>query len=407
MLKSDGTTQNYLYLQRDYQGSIVAISDASGQVLEKRLFDAWGNVLAQDGAGNTLSGLTILDRGYTGHEHLQSVGLIHMNGRLYDAKLHRFLQPDNHVQEPDNTQSFNRYAYCVNNPFKYTDKDGEFFIAAIIVGAVIGGYIGGSKANKNWNPTKWDWSSGKTWAGIGTGALIGAIGGEVVGAGLAGGQAFGLFTVTLKTGIAIPSVGVFGISKAGDYFGTEFTNPYGQTFNQNIGTVPVVKPKSDSNGGGKGKGGNFLDNLVQNTYGPVSNNVHNFYGVPVKIIPEFFGGGSYFAGSINVPRSIWEGYKNEGLNSWSGRFLMHEYGHFLQEKYNPIWYNVYAAPSSFFNAIFNNQTEHAKHWAEIQASTYAYYYFGFPKGFDKENEVNSNYLSLTIRNSIFRQYLKN
>ncbi|OYX25844.1 MAG: hypothetical protein B7Z06_06640, partial [Flavobacteriales bacterium 32-35-8] len=125
VLKSDGTIQNYLYLQRDYQGSIVAISNATGQVLEKRLFDAWGNVLVQDGAGNTLSGLTILDRGYTGHEHLQNIGLIHMNGRLYDAKLHRFLQPDNYVQDPTNTQNYNRYGYVLNNPLKYIDPSGE------------------------------------------------------------------------------------------------------------------------------------------------------------------------------------------------------------------------------------------------------------------------------------------
>jgi RHS repeat-associated protein len=89
------------------------------------LFDAWGNVLVQDGAGNTLSGLTVLDRGYTGHEHLQSVGLIHMNGRLYDAKLHRFLQPDNYVQDPSNTQNYNRYGYVLNNPLKYIDPSGE------------------------------------------------------------------------------------------------------------------------------------------------------------------------------------------------------------------------------------------------------------------------------------------
>ena len=125
VLKSNGNVQNYLYLQRDYQGSIVAISDSAGQVLEKRLFDAWGNVLVQDGSGNTLNGLTLLDRGYTGHEHLQSVGLIHMNGRLYDAKLHRFLQPDNYVQDPGNTQNYNRYGYVFNNPLKYTDPSGE------------------------------------------------------------------------------------------------------------------------------------------------------------------------------------------------------------------------------------------------------------------------------------------
>ncbi|WP_091173987.1 hypothetical protein [Flavobacterium sinopsychrotolerans] len=42
VLKSNGTTQNYLYLHRDYQGSILAITNDTGQVLEKRLFDAWG-----------------------------------------------------------------------------------------------------------------------------------------------------------------------------------------------------------------------------------------------------------------------------------------------------------------------------------------------------------------------------
>ncbi|KOP39077.1 hypothetical protein DBB36_21525 [Flavobacterium sp. WLB] len=142
VLKSDGTTQNYLYLHRDYQGTITAISDQSGAIVEKRLFDAWGSIVkVQDGAGNILSGLTVLDRGYTGHEHLQSVGLIHMNGRLYDPKLHRFLQPDNYIQEPYNTQNYNKYGYVLNNPLKYTDPSGEYaeigFFGAVIIGAII------------------------------------------------------------------------------------------------------------------------------------------------------------------------------------------------------------------------------------------------------------------------------
>ncbi|TRX35949.1 RHS repeat-associated core domain-containing protein [Flavobacterium restrictum] len=124
---STGTPQEQiLYLHRDYQGSILAITNDVGLVLEKRLFDAWGNIAkVQDGAGNTLSGLTLLDRGYTGHEHLQSVGLIDMNARLYDPKLHRFLQPDNYVQDPSNTQNYNRYGYVLNNPLAYTDESGE------------------------------------------------------------------------------------------------------------------------------------------------------------------------------------------------------------------------------------------------------------------------------------------
>ena len=141
VLKSDGTNKEYLYLHRDYQGTILAISNQAGNVVEKRLFDAWGQLIkVQDGQGNILSGLTVLDRGYTGHEHLQSVGLVHMNGRLYDAKLHRFLQPDNYIQDPYNTQNYNRYGYVLNNPLKYVDPSGEEFtlLAAIAVGAIIG-----------------------------------------------------------------------------------------------------------------------------------------------------------------------------------------------------------------------------------------------------------------------------
>lgn len=126
------TQEQTLYLHRDYQGSILAITNEAGAILEKRHFDAWGAITkVQDGAGNTLNGLTILDRGYTGHEHLQSVGLIHMNGRLYDPKLHRFLQPDNYVQDPNNTQNYNRYGYVLNNPLKYTDPSGELSFKSI------------------------------------------------------------------------------------------------------------------------------------------------------------------------------------------------------------------------------------------------------------------------------------
>ena len=61
-----------------------------------------------------------------------------MNGRVYDPMLARFLSPDPYVQMPDYTQNFNRYSYCLNNPFKYTDPSGESIIA-IIGGAIIGG----------------------------------------------------------------------------------------------------------------------------------------------------------------------------------------------------------------------------------------------------------------------------
>ena len=99
-----------------------------------------------------------------------------MNGRMYDANLGRFLSPDNYIQDPFNTQSFNRYGYVLNNPLKYVDPSGEWLW---IVGAIIGAWIGGSKANGgNLNPLQWDWTSLDTWKGIVVGGIVGALTGQ-------------------------------------------------------------------------------------------------------------------------------------------------------------------------------------------------------------------------------------
>ena len=60
-----------------------------------------------------------------------------MNARLYDPAIGRFLSPDPHVQMPDMSQNFNRYAYAMNNPLCYVDKDGKSILIAlgIIAGA--------------------------------------------------------------------------------------------------------------------------------------------------------------------------------------------------------------------------------------------------------------------------------
>ena len=152
---SNGEEGKLLFLHRDQLGSIIAITDLNGKLVEARHFDAWGKVLGiTDGNGNKLENL-LLDRGFTGHEHLQTVGLIHMNGRLYDPALHRFLQPDNYVQDPFNTQNFNRYGYVLNNPLLYTDPTGEEFftlttLAVIGLGTII------SSATASWDTIK-DW----------------------------------------------------------------------------------------------------------------------------------------------------------------------------------------------------------------------------------------------------------
>lgn len=170
------TSEQYLYLHRDYLGSILGITDKDGNFREKRHFDAWGNLVKlTDGNNVALTKFAVFDRGYTGHEHLQGVGLVHMNGRLYDPVIHRFLMPDNFVQDPYNTQVYNRYGYALNNPLMYTDPSGEILPLLIWGGAaLIGAYIGGAQANGSWNPLKWDYKSSNTWIGIVGGAAIGA-----------------------------------------------------------------------------------------------------------------------------------------------------------------------------------------------------------------------------------------
>ncbi|MGG8496433.1 RHS repeat-associated core domain-containing protein [Tenacibaculum sp. TC6] len=182
MQTASGSANGYHYLHRDYLSSVLAITNSNGTILEQRQFGAWGEVDKFKTLNSEIEfehDTTLLSRGYTGHEHFMGVALIHMNGRMYDAKLGRFLSPDNFIQEPFSTQSFNRFGYVWNNPLKFTDQSGEFIITAIIIGAVIGGYLGGVQANGSWNPFKWDWSSGKTWLGVLGGAVIGGVSGGV------------------------------------------------------------------------------------------------------------------------------------------------------------------------------------------------------------------------------------
>jgi RHS repeat-associated protein len=55
------------------------------------------------------------DRGFTAHQHLDAIGIIHMNGRVVDPLIGRSMSPDPHFQATKNLKSFNRYAYVINN----------------------------------------------------------------------------------------------------------------------------------------------------------------------------------------------------------------------------------------------------------------------------------------------------
>ena len=121
------SSKQMYYIHPDHLGSWTTVTAWNGTVVQDVWFDAWGTPYYSDSANLVQATSLFFDRGFTGHEHLVDFDLINMNGRVYDPFTSSFLSVDNYVQDPSYTQNFNRYAYCMNNPLKYTDPDGEFF----------------------------------------------------------------------------------------------------------------------------------------------------------------------------------------------------------------------------------------------------------------------------------------
>ena len=180
VLSKTSAGSNIYYIVRDHLGSITHVLNTSGTDLQHLSYDAWGrlrNPSNQQVYSATSTPTLLLGRGYTGHEHLSEFGLINMNGRLYDPVIGRFLSPDNYVQLPDFSQSFNRYSYCLNNPLKYQDPNGDFW--HIIIGAVIGGV---ANLISNWDNIDGFWQGVTAFAvGAGAGAATAATAGAGAG----------------------------------------------------------------------------------------------------------------------------------------------------------------------------------------------------------------------------------
>ena len=122
------------YVHRDHLGSVEAVTDASGNKLVVLGHDPYGERRKPDWTGQltraeieTLLGAhgERVSRGFTRHEHLDRTGLIHMNGRMYDPRLGRFLSPDPIVGDVTSSQSWSLYSYVGNNPLRTTAPNAE------------------------------------------------------------------------------------------------------------------------------------------------------------------------------------------------------------------------------------------------------------------------------------------
>lgn len=186
---------------RDNLGSITHLVSPAGTKVAETGYDAWGRTRSTTNWNlyEYTDPQTLLYRGYAGYPALQTLGLYHASARIYDPLTGRFLGYDPVVQDPNNSQNWNSYAYCLNNPFRYTDPDGEFW------NYIIGGAIGGIS---NWvaNGCEFSWRGlGYFGAGVAIGVLTSGMSAFTASAvnacGVAAGAMIGAATGTL-TGAA-------------------------------------------------------------------------------------------------------------------------------------------------------------------------------------------------------------
>ena len=188
------------YVLRDHLGSVDGLANAQGALVQPMSFAAWGTRRNPDdwtglaGAAAAAFDGCATTRGFTGHEMLDAVGAVHMNGRLYDPALGRFLRADPFVQFPSNLQSHNRYSYALNNPLAHTDPSGHFLKGLIRPLASI--------AISVWLPGAGFWTGTGLFAanGVGAVAVSGFIAGAV-GSGSLKGAVVGAFSAAAFHGV--------------------------------------------------------------------------------------------------------------------------------------------------------------------------------------------------------------
>ena len=216
LVKKEGKT-DIRFLHRDYLGSILQVADNKGNIIEENSFDAWGsrrNPDTQEIYTGTEAPNLMTGRGFTGHEHLDGFGLIHMNARLYDPILGRFLSPDPYVQLPDFTQAMNRYGYCMNRPLCYVDENGEFFW--IVVG-IAAGVTAITNVAIHWNEITAAGGWKGFWKGAGYALAGGVAGGVGAAVGIGAAVGFGAAAGVTGAQLAAATTGILPGATVGAY----------------------------------------------------------------------------------------------------------------------------------------------------------------------------------------------
>ena len=108
--------EEVIYYHNDALGSPIIATDQEGRVVWRKSYAPYGQPIGP-AAPN--------EPGYTGKFEEPDLGIQDFGARWYDPRIGRFLAIDPVGFDPQNPQSFNRYAYANNNPYRFVDPNGE------------------------------------------------------------------------------------------------------------------------------------------------------------------------------------------------------------------------------------------------------------------------------------------
>ena len=282
MLIQNNGSDSLLYAYSDNQGSLLALTDASGNVIEKFAYDPWGaRRNPTDWTQKDIRTKWVTNRGYTGHEHIDAFGIINMNGRVYDPLTAMFMSPDPALQSPGDWLNYNRYGYCLNNPFKYTDPSGNYFFWDDLAALFIGGAI-------NW---------------VSNGCMFNAQGLAYFGAGALAGEA-----MLYAPGAALTISGALGA--ANSIIGQGFNGDKFDLGRVDFGSVFVSGMTSmiTSYAGGTIGGALQLDKVLGNIASPILKNVIGGQ-IAGTVTGGIFGGVSAGLSGQDILQGAWGGAK--------------------------------------------------------------------------------------------------